>query len=83
MKMKIIITSCNGISTMLKSALNEKVVMETKMLADYGKCSNDEKIDARKVNTFHGTFVQEGHLLADPETWRCLRNGLLKREPNG
>lgn len=41
----------------LKGALNEKVIAKTEMLADYGKRIYDEKLDAWKKKTLHGTFA--------------------------
>lgn len=43
---------------MAKGELNEKVVVETKRLADYGKRIDDEK-DVLKENLLHRVFAQK------------------------
>lgn len=54
----------------LSGALNEKVILETEILAEYRKRIYDEEVDPWKKNALYRVFAQETKKVADPESLR-------------
>lgn len=68
---------------MLKAALREKVIIETESLVDYKKWSHKEGIEAWKGKPLHCAFSQNTDEVADEESWRWMRNGVMEKETEG
>ena len=67
----------------LQAALKEKVIVKQESLLDYKRRRKDEKVKNWKEKALHGAFLQQISDEAGEESWRRLRNGLLKKETEG
>ena len=68
---------------MLQAAMKEKEIVEEENLQDYERRIKEEKVKSWKEKALHGEFVQQTTDVAGEESWRWLRNGLLKKETEG
>ena len=68
---------------MLKEALREGVLREYESKNDYKRSTYEQKKQDWKGKPLHGRFFEEVKDIADPESWRWLRNGFLKKETEG
>ena len=68
---------------MLIEARNENVIRETECLKDYQERVRSEHLAGLKEKALHGKFFVSVEGFADPESWRWLRQGYLKRETEG
>ena len=67
---------------MIQAALKEKVLLEEENAKDYHKRKQEEK-NQGVHKPLHGEFVRRTSEVVGEDTWRWLKNGFLKKEPDG
>lgn len=69
--------------SMLMEARNEGVIKDTECLKDYKERIRAEHLAGWREKALHGRTYQAIEGFADPESWRWLRQGFLKKETEG
>ena len=68
---------------MIQAALKEKVIVEEENLKDYQKRTKEKNVRNWKEKALHGEFVQQTSDIDGEDSWRRLRNGVLKKDIEG
>ena len=68
---------------MIQASLKEKVIVEEENLKDYQKRKKEENVRNWKEKALHGEFVQQTSDIDGEDSWRWLRNGVLKKDTEG
>ena len=64
------------------TALKE-VIVEEENLKDYQKRTKEKKVRNWNEKALRGKFVQQKSDVAGKDSWRWLRNGVLKKDTEG
>ena len=68
---------------MIIEARREGVVKSVEYLKDYKERIRRDHLNEWKEKALHGKFYKSTEEFADPESWRWLRQGFLKKETEG